>query len=147
MTNRIMTPRTFALASLLATGMATGAAAQSQMMPENLVSAEQIEDGSIYAIEVNAEDTTWASGNAYTTIDANWKKVGEISDVLLDQNGQMVAILAEIGGFLDIGDRDVILPLESVRFAMGEGKDYNYVTNLTEAQLNELPEVDEDMWD
>lgn len=147
MTHRIMTPRTFALASMLATGMATGAAAQSQMSPENLVSAEQIEDGAIYAIKVTENDTTWASGNAYTTIDASWTKVGDISDVMLDKNGQMVAVLAEVGGFLDIGDRDVILPLDNVRFALGEGQTYNYVTNLTEEQLRDLPEVDEDIWD
>jgi hypothetical protein len=41
----------------------------------------------------------------------------------------------------------VILPLDNVRFALGEGQTYNYVTNLTEEQLRDLPEVDEDIWD
>jgi len=147
MTTSIMSPRAFAFASAIVVGGASVGFAQSQLVPEQLISAEQIEDGAIYALEVTKDDPTWLSGETYTTIEAGWNKVGEISDVLLDQNGQMVAVLAEIGGFLDIGDRDVILPLDQVRFAVEEGKSYNYVTNLTEEELKNLPEVDEDIWD
>ncbi|MEH6647421.1 PRC-barrel domain-containing protein [Sulfitobacter sp.] len=135
------------LAALVAAGTTTAASAEQQYSAENLISAGQIEDGAVYRLEVAPDDTVWASGGSYTTVDANWNKVGEISDVLLDQNGQMIAVLAEIGGFLGIGDRDVILPLESVRFAQGDDKTYNYVTNLTEEQLESLPEVGDDIWD
>lgn len=133
-----------AAAALIATSMTVSA--EQHMSPENLISADQIEDGAIYRLDVTADDPTWMSGDSYE-INAEWNKVGTISDVLMDRNGQVVAILGEIGGFLDIGDRDVILPLENVRFATGEDKTYSYITNLTEEELNNLPEVDESIFD
>ena len=135
------------LAALVAAGTTAAANAEQKYSAENLISASQIEDGAVYRLEVTPDDTVWTSGGSYSTVDADWSKIGEISEVLLDQNGHMIAVLAEIGGFLGIGDRDVILPLESVRFVKGEDKTYNYVTNLTEQELESLPEVDDDIWD
>jgi hypothetical protein len=135
------------LAAVLAAGTVSVASAQEQMMPESLISVDEMDDNAIYRLDVEADDATWASGNAYPTIDASWTQVGEIGDVLLDQNGQMVAVLAEIGGFLGIGERDVILPLTDLRFASGENRSYTFITNLTETQLEALPEVDDSIWD
>ncbi|MCX7566085.1 PRC-barrel domain-containing protein [Sulfitobacter sp. F26169L] len=142
-----MKTRILAMTTALIAATSTFATAQSTLNPNDLISADQIADGDIYRLEVTSEDPAWISGEPYTRVEANWNKVGDISDVLLDKNGRMVAVLVEIGGFLDIGDRDVILPLDSVRFTIGEGGEYHYVTNLTEEELNNLPEVDEDIWD
>ena len=134
-----MTPRIFAIATAFAAATSTAAFAQSTLAPENLISADKIEEGSVYALSLESEDRTWVNGERYVEIDKSWERVGDISDVLLDQDGKVVAILAEIGGFLGIGDHDVILPLESIRIAQGTESDYHFVTNLTE--------VDEDIWD
>lgn len=138
--------RIFIAATTALAAVSTMATAQQQMNPANLISADQITDGNVYRMDVTEGDTVWTDSASYTEVDANWNRVGDIEDVLFDRNGQIVGVLAEIGGFLDIGDRDVILPLENVRFA-GSGGTIHYVTNLTEDELNNLPEVDEDMWD
>ncbi|APE43730.1 hypothetical protein BOO69_10130 [Sulfitobacter alexandrii] len=137
---------TIATATALVAATSGFAAAQQQMDLSGLISAEQITDGNVYRMDVTEGDTVWTDNASYTEVDASWNQVGEISDVLFDRDGRIVGVLAEIGGFLDIGDRDVILPLENVRFA-GNGGTIHYVTNLTEDELNNLPEVDEDMWD
>ena len=135
------------LAALVAAGTNNAETADQTSLAENLTSSGRIEDGSVYRLELTPDDTVWANGGCYTEIDANWNKIGEISDVLLDKNGQMIAVLAGIGGFLGVGDRDVILPLENVRFAKGDDNTYNYVTNLTKEELEKLPEVDSGIWD
>lgn len=135
------------LAALVAAGTNNAETADQTSLAENLTSSGRIEDGSVYRLELTPDDTVWANGEGYTEIDANWNKIGEISDVLLDKNGQMIAVLAGIGGFLGVGDRDVILPLENVRFAKGDDNTYNYVTNLTKEELEKLPEVDSGIWD
>jgi len=135
------------LAALVAAGTNNAETADQTSLAENLTSSGRIEDGSVYRLELTPDDTVWANGEGYTEIDANWNKIGEISDVLLDRNGQMIAVLAGIGGFLGVGDRDVILPLENVRFAKGDDNTYNYVTNLTKEELEKLPEVDSGIWD
>ena len=137
---------TIATATALVAATSGFAAAQQQMDLSGLISAEQITDGNVYRMDVTEGDTVWTDNASYTEVDANWNQVGKISDVLFDRDGRIVGVLAEIGGFLDIGDRDVILPLENVRFA-GNGGTIHYVTNLTEDELNNLTEVDEDMWD
>ncbi|QFT59753.1 PRC-barrel domain protein [Sulfitobacter sp. THAF37] len=137
---------TLITATTLLAASTTLAAAQQQMDPSNVISADQITDGHVYRMDVTEGDTVWTDNASYTEVDASWNRVGDIEDVLFDRNGQIVGVLAEIGGFLDIGDRDVILPLENVRFA-GSGQTIHYVTDLTEEELNNLPEVDEDMWD
>lgn len=138
--------RTLIAATTILAATSGMAMAQQQMDMANLISADQITDGNVYRMDVTEGDTVWTDNASFTEVDASWNQVGDISDVLFDREGQIVGVLAEIGGFLDIGDRDVILPLESVRFA-GNGGTIHYVTNLTEEELNTLPEVDEDMWD
>ena len=75
--------------------------------------------------------------------DENYDNIGSIEDIVLDQSGQMVGIVAEVGGFLDIGDKHVMLPVEDVRLVAIDDAEYSYVTRLTEEQLEELPDVDE----
>jgi hypothetical protein len=40
-------------------------------------------------------------------------EVGEVKNILVDDSGKVFAVL-EIGGFLDIGDKEVIVPLDSL---------------------------------
>ncbi|RAP41178.1 hypothetical protein BYZ73_10875 [Rhodovulum viride] len=46
-----------------------------------------------------------------------WKDVGEIGDVYIDGNGSVEAVIADIGGFLGVGEREVALDMQSLKFA------------------------------
>lgn len=136
------------LAVAAATGLFSGVAmAQASMEPANLVRADDISDSAIYRLTVTEGDTMWNSGTAYTQVSADWAEIGETEDILLDQDGKLVAVYAEIGGFLGIGERDVVIPLENVRVLRTGNGSFQYVTNLSEAQLEALPHVDDDIWD
>ncbi|MEQ6248214.1 PRC-barrel domain-containing protein [Sulfitobacter sp. HNIBRBA3233] len=148
MTRKMMTTAAAILATTAGMAFAESHSSGGMMDTSNLIAAGQIEDGAIYRMDTTVEGTTWTDDATYTTVDTNWVKVGDISDVLLNRDGQMVGVLAEIGGFLDIGDRDVILSMETVKFVGGgEDRQFNYVTNLTEEELEALPEVDEGIFD
>ena len=41
---------------------------------------------------------------------ANNESIGDINDILLDLNGQAVAVIVGVGGFLGIGQKDVAVP-------------------------------------
>ena len=74
-------------------------------------------------------------------VDANGKEVGEIEDLLIGQDGKEVtAVIAEVGGFLGIGQRKVAVPLDSVQ----HGTDDKLTIGMTEAQMKELPAMDEE---
>jgi sporulation protein YlmC with PRC-barrel domain len=52
------------------------------------------------------------------------KKIGEVSDVLIDTTGKINALMISIGGFLGIGDKDVAVPFQAVHSTQKDGKWY-----------------------
>ncbi|WP_240758147.1 PRC-barrel domain-containing protein [Palleronia sediminis] len=65
-------------------------------------------------------------------------KIGEVEEILVDETGTPVAAAIEFGGFLDIGDDDVVIMLEDMTYENG-----NFSTSLTEDQLGQLPSWDD----
>ena len=53
-------------------------------------------------------------------ISANNESIGDINDVIVDRNGQAVAAVVGVGGFLGIGEKDVAVPFKSLEFATRE---------------------------
>ncbi|MGE4219334.1 MAG: PRC-barrel domain-containing protein [Alphaproteobacteria bacterium] len=79
-------------------------------------------------------------------VDRSGKDVGEISDLLVDSQGNVNHVLVDVGGFLGIGARTVALDLRQLTPEQGAGD--ALVTSMTEAQLKALPEVHSEgnMW-
>ncbi|MEQ8344063.1 MAG: PRC-barrel domain-containing protein [Sneathiellaceae bacterium] len=70
-------------------------------------------------------------------VNASGKRIGGVDEVLSSADGTIVAIATEVGGFLGIGDRKVILSLDQIRL-----QDGRLATQLTDAQLKALPAQD-----
>ena len=141
---------TSALALTMATGVAYADAHSTEMkaidlteMEGALIRSRDITGGTIYTM--NAAD--WDDTAEYTAVGADWADIGEIEDIVLDKSGQMIGIVAEVGGFLDIGDKHVVIPVENVNLVAVDDQTYSYVTMYSEEQLEELPSVDEGFWD
>ena len=132
-------------ASILAMTMAAGPVlAEADMDRENMIRSRDITGGEVYSL---AEADAWNSDTAYDGVDSRWNDIGEIEDVILDREGKMIGVVAEVGGFLDIGDKHVMLPVENVRLVPIDDKEYSIVTNMSEEELEALPGVDEGFWD
>ena len=50
-------------------------------------------------------------------VSANNESIGDINDVIVDRNGQVMAVVVGVGGFLGIGEKDVAVPFNSLEFA------------------------------
>jgi hypothetical protein len=48
---------------------------------------------------------------------ADGEEIGEVENVLLSADGKILSIVAEVGGFLDIGDTHVSVPWDQVAFS------------------------------
>ncbi|QRM36091.1 PRC-barrel domain-containing protein [Microvirga sp. VF16] len=46
----------------------------------------------------------------------NNEKIGDISELLVDSSGKIQAVVVGVGGFLGIGERDVAIPFDQVKF-------------------------------
>ncbi|MBL3703635.1 PRC-barrel domain containing protein [Sulfitobacter sp. BDSS02] len=115
-------------------------------MKGNLIRTRDITGGNIYTMN-EADDEGWDPDMRYNEVGADWNEIGEIEDIILSKDGQMIGIVGEVGGFLDIGDKHVLISIDDVNLVPVDDKTYAFVTRLNEEQLEELPEVDEGFWD
>jgi len=51
-----------------------------------------------------------------TVYGPNNERIGDINEVLVDRNGKVDAVVVGVGGFLGIGEKDVALPFNQVKF-------------------------------
>lgn len=72
-------------------------------------------------------------------VGANGRDAGEVQNLLIDQQGQVRAAVVEWGGFLGIGSRQAVVPIEQLRFG-AEGERVRM--DLTREQLERLPRYD-----
>jgi PRC-barrel domain len=72
-------------------------------------------------------------------VNAEGAEVGEIEDLVLDQN-QIAYAVVSVGGFLGMGEKRVAVPLDELQ--LGEGETY-LMTAATQDQLEQMPEYDE----
>jgi hypothetical protein len=69
-------------------------------------------------------------------VGANGRDAGEIENLLIDGNGQVRAAVVEWGGFLGIGTRRAVVPIEQLTFS---GPSDRVQMDLTRPQLEALP--------
>ncbi len=50
----------------------------------------------------------------------NNEDIGEVGDVLIDRNGQVRAVVIDVGGFLGIGETHVAIPMQQVQVRSGQ---------------------------
>ncbi|WP_375172977.1 PRC-barrel domain-containing protein [Pseudooceanicola sp.] len=107
-----------------------------------LISAEAVEDARVYSLNEDYNETFWNSGEAFGDVAASWLEIGDVEDLVLDNEAKVVGVTVDVGGFLGIADRDVLIPLEHLRLVQGPGADdFMIVTRMTEAQLEEAEDV------
>lgn len=46
----------------------------------------------------------------------NNEKIGDISELIVDSSGKIQAVVVGVGGFLGIGERDVAIPFDQIKF-------------------------------
>jgi sporulation protein YlmC with PRC-barrel domain len=79
--------------------------------------------------------TNFYKQNVYDPSDV---KVGEINDVLVDNDGKIGAFIIGVGGFLGVGEKDVAVPFNSVHAAQRDGK-WWLTMNATKDSLTGAP--------
>lgn len=71
-------------------------------------------------------------------VSADGEEIGEIEEVLIDSTGQ-VALSVEVGGFLDIGDRDVLMQIDTLEVQGDE-----FTTTMAKEEIEALPDWEDD---
>ncbi|MCK0167399.1 PRC-barrel domain-containing protein [Jannaschia sp. S6380] len=74
-----------------------------------------------------------------------WEDVGEISDVVLGNAGEMDVAIADIGGFLGLGERRVAVNMDDLLFLADtpEGDTFRIVLPASRTDLESAPEFND----
>ncbi len=110
-----------------------------------LIRTRDITGGAIYTTN-EANDEGWDGQGVFDSVGTDWNEIGEIEDIVLTHSGEFKGIVAEVGGFLDVGDKHVMIPVSDIRLVAVDDATYAYVTRLNEEDLESMEGVDEGFW-
>jgi sporulation protein YlmC with PRC-barrel domain len=98
------------------------------------------------AAPANTQIMTTVPNNALTistyynedVYDNKDNKIGTVSDILLDTEGRVSAVIVGVGGFLGLGQKDVAVPFSALKVAE-KNNDRYLVMNTTKEALETAP--------
>jgi sporulation protein YlmC with PRC-barrel domain len=113
---------------------------EAPMSSEPPKSAEATPSGAPFLAKQESSD--WLVGNLIgkSVVNADNESIGEVNDLVTDQNGKIIAIVIGAGGFLGIGEKDVALRFEDVKLARDENNDVKIIADLNKETLASAPD-------
>lgn len=102
---------------------------------------QDVEASDFIGSRIYAADTMPASDTVAVGAEKDWDDVGEINDVILGRDGQIKAVVLGVGGFLGIGEKNVAIPMQDVKFVKNgdDVDDYFLVVNANKDVLTNAP--------
>jgi hypothetical protein len=67
------------------------------------------------------------------------QSIGDINDIILSQEGQPSQVIVGVGGFLGIGEKDVVLDMSKLQIAATDDGNVKIVTQTTQEDLRNMP--------
>jgi hypothetical protein len=71
---------------------------------------------------------------------AKEEKIGSVSDLLMDQDGNVLAAVVGVGGFLGIGQKNVAIAFDTMNISADKDGDPQAKLTLTKEELENAPE-------
>lgn len=101
------------------------------------LSADTFMDKNLYVAETDVDTTA-----TYNEVDADWNDIGEIEDLVINETGQIKAVIVDIGGFLGLGQKSVSVSMDQLRLIRdGDLRgDYFIVFTANREALESAPE-------
>lgn len=91
----------------------------------------------------------WESSDTFASDRDAWENVGNIQDIVMTKDGEVRGILIDVGGFLGLGARTVMVDIDDLYFVADDSNpedlsDFFVVAAMSQDQLEALPEWDEE---
>jgi hypothetical protein len=73
-------------------------------------------------------------------VDAANETIGDVNDLVTDGSGKTIAAVVGVGGFLGIGEKDVAIPFEDLRFSRDQDNDVTIEVDIDKDALTAAPD-------
>ena len=131
----------FLMTTAVALAMTTTAYAQTASVEymqtaqaESLLASDLL-GARVYATETDAEI------NYSVGLETEWDDIGEINDVIVSRDGKIEGVVLGVGGFLGMGEKDVAVSMDDLRFISDgvESDEWFVVVTTTAEALEAAP--------
>lgn len=113
----------------------------------DFIRGSEIVGAEIYTIRADMSDDVWMTGDRYDSVSAEWVEIGSVSEMVVDARGELRGLVAEVGGFLGIGDTHVLIDMQNVRWTQPDDDgDFAFVTRMTKDELASKRPVEKSWW-
>ncbi|UYQ73574.1 PRC-barrel domain-containing protein [Pelagibacterium flavum] len=82
----------------------------------------------------------------YNSTGDDAEAIGDVNDFVLDQNGEIGAVVVGVGGFLGIGQKSVAINWADLELAQDMDGNNRLIANMTREQLENAAEFDRQEW-
>lgn len=128
---------------------ATSFAAHAQEQFRTTADAMQIPASELVGKRVYASEAA-LDADEYAGAQDGWEDIGEINEIMLNRDGTVDSVLVDIGGFLGMGERQVAVGMDSIRFIADSATpedlgDYFLVLNANRAVIEGAPAYERTM--
>jgi len=131
--------------SAIAALVATGAFAQTATQPAPADQAPAMKTDQTAAPAVQPADgflaTNLIGENVYNGAGDDAENIGDVNDLRLDGKGMVKSVIVGVGGFLGVGEKNVELSYDKIKWAEKDG-DRWIVVAATKDELDALPAFD-----
>ncbi len=76
----------------------------------------------------------------YSSAGDDAEEIGNVTDLVFNQEGQISAVVIGVGGFLGIGEKSVAVPFEELQFVIAADNTERWVVETTAEALEGAPE-------
>lgn len=118
--------------------------AQSSQAPVSITPANPSESASANGPKFlsKQESTDLLASNliGQSVVNSQDETVGDINDLVTDESGKIIAVLVGTGGFLGLGEKDVALGFEDLRFTRDEDGNIKVIANVSQETLASAPD-------
>jgi len=121
--------------------------AQSSEAPKSLAPGQQTQQSaaasptaSPFIVKEGANDLLVGNLIGATVLDTRNNSIGEVSDLVTDQNGKLTAVVIGAGGFLGIGEKDVAIRYEDVKIVRDQDDNATLIANISKEALTSAPD-------
>jgi sporulation protein YlmC with PRC-barrel domain len=89
----------------------------------------------------SAPPDSWTVTNYYkqSVYDGSQNKIGSVDDVLIDKSGKVTGLVLGVGGFLGMGEKDVIVNFSDVHVSKKDNNNWWLTVDETKDSLKAAP--------
>jgi len=108
--------------------------------PESPKSAEAAPSGTPFIAK--QESSHWLVGNLIgkSVVNAANESIGNVNDLVTDQNGKLIAIVVGAGCFLGIGEKNDAIRFEDIKLARDENNDVKVIADISKEIIASAPD-------